>query len=138
MRSVVTFYVFISLIANAFSSEFFFDVTYSVGEVDDCTSPISGRVIKLNTCTPAALGGYEIVNATLTALTRTLYGDALCEREIISNDTPIKTVCSNGVKNFISASFALPYPIQHIGVRQVDGKRSTAKRMFYCNLSPMN
>jgi hypothetical protein len=124
MRSVVTLYLFISYLANASSSEFFFDVTYSVGVVDDCSSPISGRVVKLDTCTPAALGGYEIVEASLNVLTRTLYGDALCENEVISNDTPIKTECSNGVKNFVSPSFALPYPVQHIGVRQVDCKCS--------------
>jgi hypothetical protein len=124
MRSVVTLYFFISFLANAFSSEFFFDVTYSVGAVDDCSLPISGRAVKLDICTPAALGGYEIVEASLTVLTRTLYGDEFCENEVVSNDTPIKTTCSNGVKSFVSPSFALPYPVQHIAVRQVDCKCS--------------
>ena len=117
MNSVVTVCFFMSFLANAFSSEFLIIVNYS--DVNDCTKPISGRVDLLNTCTPAS-GAYEIVTASLTEVTRTTYGDSLCQSEIYSRQTVIVKECSNGVKNSVSSSYALPYPVQHIGVRYED------------------
>lgn len=137
MRSVVHFCVFISSLANVFSSDFLFRVSFSMGDLDDCTSPISGRVDKLNTCTPAS-EAYQIITATSTAVTRTIYGDSSCKVEIVSTVSSINSECSSGVKNFISTSYALPYPLQHIGARQVDNECLSAECMVFCGLWSIN